>query len=168
MVNYGQGKVYAIECNETGKRYIGSTCKKTLAERLSLHTSNFRVWKKTGKHFMTSYDVLERGNYTIVLLELFPCTMKDELHARERHYIQTTECVNKYIPLRTQKEYKADFADVIHAYQKQYKIDNIDKIKAPYKCEVCECGIQCCEISRHEKTKKHVRNLSKQQQTEPV
>eukprot|EP00952_Eustigmatos_sp_NYUAD-ZCMA_P009908 40808-Eustigmatos_ZCMA.PRE.1 len=55
--------------------------------------------------YVTSYKVIESGDYDIVLIEDFPCDNKEQLHARERHYIETLECVNKVIPNRTSAEY---------------------------------------------------------------
>jgi hypothetical protein len=40
-------------------------------------------------HYATSFSVLVEGNnYEIVLLESYPCSCKEELHARERWYIE--------------------------------------------------------------------------------
>ena len=51
-------------------------------------------------HFTTSFKILENNNYYIELIELFECTCKDELCARESYYIKSLECVNKVIPGR--------------------------------------------------------------------
>ena len=181
MVNYGNSKIYEIVCNVTGLRYVGSTTKKTLAQRLAEHVYKFRAWKKGDGFYVTSFKVLEGGNYSMVLLELFPCTIKDELHARERHYIQSLECVNKIVPLRTKAEYYVDNTDYINERQKryklehvdelatknrQYRVDNAETIKAkksqPHLCETCDCSVRHCEIARHTKTKKHLNNVHKQ------
>jgi hypothetical protein len=71
MTDYQKGKIYRIVCNITGLTYYGSTCEPTLARRLAKHVGNYKRFKD-GKEesYMTSYKVLEGGDYTIVLVEL--------------------------------------------------------------------------------------------------
>ena len=124
MVNYANGKIYKIVCNITGKIYIGSTTL-SLSQRLVQHRTDYNGWKNGKRKFVTSFGIIENGNYDIVLLEEFPCENKEQLYQRERFYIESLICVNKVIPTRTNKEYRIDNADKI----KEYYIDNIDKIK---------------------------------------
>ena len=97
MVNYQLGKIYKIVCNETGEQYIGATCQKKLCTRLAQHVSKHNN--------TTSRTIIDSGNYEICLIENYPCNCKDELHMRERFFIETLDnCVNKYIPGRTETE----------------------------------------------------------------
>jgi hypothetical protein len=89
MVNYSNGKIYKIVCNITGDIYIGSTCEPILARRLAGHVGNYKSYLNGKYHYVTSYKIIEQGNYDIVLIELFPCDTKDQLHARESYYTQT-------------------------------------------------------------------------------
>ena len=126
MVNYQDGKIYKIVCDDKDLVYIGSTCEPTLARRLTKHKSSYRDWlKDNSKKYMTSFKVLEKNNFDIILVESCPCNSKDELHKRERHYIETIQCVNKYVPGRTIKEYYGINKDKI----KEYREANKDKIK---------------------------------------
>ena len=118
MVNYQLGKIYKIVCNTTGLIYIGSTAEPILARRLAKHRGDYKCYLVGKKHYITSYKVLENENFEIVLLENFSCNTKDELHSRERFYIESNECVNKVIPTRTPQE-----------YHKQYYELNKDEIK---------------------------------------
>lgn len=79
----------------------------------------------------------------ITLKEKFPCNDNDELHARERFYIDNNDCVNKNIPGRTAEEYKNDNKVKI-SEQKKEKYD-------------CNCGGKYTNQNkaRHEKTTKH-------------
>ena len=43
MVNYKNGKIYKIECNETGEVYYGSTTRK-LCDRMTDHRRGYRFW----------------------------------------------------------------------------------------------------------------------------
>ncbi len=98
MVNYELGKIYKIIDNTNGNVYVGSTCEPTLAKRLAKHRDNYKSHcKGTSIHYITAFDIIANNNYDIVLLESYPCQSKDELFKRERHYIETTECINKYI-----------------------------------------------------------------------
>jgi hypothetical protein len=95
MVNYQLGKIYKIIDLETNECYIGSTCEPTLAQRLAKHVANHKAYiKGTGNH-CTSYSIIEKDDYDIVLIETYPCNSRDELHARESHFTQTMTCVNK-------------------------------------------------------------------------
>ena len=104
MVNYNLGKIYKLVSGDL--TYIGSTCEPTLARRLAGHRSDYNRWKAGKSHFVTSFKILEQGNYDMVLIEDCPCEKKDQLHKRERYYIDTLECINKVIPGRTMDEYK--------------------------------------------------------------
>jgi hypothetical protein len=112
-MDYSNGKIYKIVCNTTGKCYIGSTCSPYLSTRLAQHRNNFKSFLKGKFNYVSSYEVLENNNYDIVLLELFPCSCKEELLARERFYIENTECVNL---IQTIIKLKETFAIKQHQY----------------------------------------------------
>jgi len=128
MPDYNNGKVYRIVCNETGEQYIGSTTV-SLSRRLAEHVYNIK--RNNG---CKSSSIINRGNYQIVLVEDCPCESKEQLLRRERYYIETMVCVNKFIPLRTPKEYRDSNKDEIRVKKKEYRESNKDKISA-YKKE---------------------------------
>ena len=85
-------------------------------------------------HFLgSSKQVLIYDDAKIVLIELVGCKSKEELLAREAHYIRNNECVNKRIEGRTQQEYIKTYRDAnkdsIKEYQKTYDELNKDKRK---------------------------------------
>lgn len=110
MTNYSKGKIYKIVCDTTGKVYVGSTTKQYLSQRLFAHYDAYCKYLSGCKHATrtTSFEVLEEMNYSIVLIEEYPCRSKDELLRRERHYIERMDCVNRSVPTRTKQEYKRD------------------------------------------------------------
>jgi len=125
MPDYSLSKIYQIICNTTGKRYIGATCQKKLCTRLAQHVANRK------RNDCSSKEIIDNGNYEIVLIESYPCSSKDELHQRERFYIQSMECVNKNIPCRTEtenKEYQKEWCaynkEQIQKYKKEWYADN--------------------------------------------
>ena len=155
MVNYQLGKVYKIECNETGLIYVGSTCEPTLARRLAKHVSSYKRYLKVKKEYITSYKIIENGNYDISLLEKFPCASKEELHARERYWICKLNCVNKRIECRTRQEYRNETKNHI-----KYYYDNIEKIrKREGKIIICDCGVK----HRHHDKARHLRSMYHQE-----
>ena len=128
MPDYQKGKIYKLVSDHTDEIYIGSTCQ-LLCHRLSQHARDFRE----GKNKCTCKNMFELGKVKIVLIENVPCDSKEELYKRERHYIETMNCVNKAIPGRTMGRQV-----------------------------VCECGLTSTysHLSRHKRTKKHF-NLMK-------
>jgi len=126
MPDYQNGKIYKITAGNL--TYIGSTCEPTLARRLANHVVNCRCWKNGTRNFTTSFPLIETGQYEITLIELFPCGSRDELNARERFHIESTVCVNKYIPCRTGKEYREANADTIREKKNAYYATNADRL----------------------------------------
>jgi hypothetical protein len=116
-MNYQEGKIYKIV--GSGLTYYGST-KQTLKARINKHK-----YQKC----CSSKQIINNGNYEILLIELFPCNTKEELKTRERWYIENNDCVNKYIPNRTKKEWYTENKDKNDETTKQYAIINKEKIQ---------------------------------------
>jgi hypothetical protein len=163
---YQNGKIYKIVCNKTNLVYIGSTTEKYLSNRLKGHRWDYNKFLNGKKKIMTSYKILENGDYYIELVESYPCNSKDELLVRERYYFDNIECVNKLKPSSTleekkeqRKQHYEDNKEKMKEYKKQYREDNKEKILKKEKIKfICECGSECrlSEKSRHEKSKKHI------------
>jgi len=158
MVNYQDAKIYKLV--GYGKTYYGSTTQ-ALCQRKQGHKRN-----KDCK----SIEIFNLGdNVDIVLVENYACENKEELHQRERYYIENNECINKVIPLRTRKEHYLDNKDKIKKYyednkdkikqvEKKYRENNNDIIKQKKSIKItCECGseVRKADISKHLKTTKH-------------
>lgn len=114
--DYSKGKIYEIVCNINGDIYIGSSCQTYLSQRLALHVRSFRRWKKGKDSYCSSYSIIERNDYKIILIENYPCANSEELRARENYWITQKNCVNKRRALLTRetineerrRRYKAD------------------------------------------------------------
>ena len=124
MPDYQKGKIYKLVSDHTDQIYIGSTIQK-LSQRLTKHVSDFRKGRKTP---CNSKKLFELGNVKIILIENVPCDSKEELLKHERHYIETTNCVNKYIPGRTDAEYYHDNKEELLKQKKEYYHDNKEEI----------------------------------------
>ena len=127
MVNYANGKIYKI-CPISGEDdcYIGSTTQ-SLSGRMTLHRHTF-INISTGPKSKILFDKYGFENCKIILIKKFPCTCKEELHAEEAKHIKNNNCVNKYIPGRTRKEWRKDNKEQVLQKNKQYRQDNKDKI----------------------------------------
>jgi hypothetical protein len=114
MPDYSQGKIYKIEpiCeHEENEIYIGSTTLKYLSSRMCYHKTSYNRWKSNTHGKVMSFELFDKygfDNCVITLIENVDTNTKDELLQKERHYIQSMKCINKFIPLRTQKEYYLD------------------------------------------------------------
>ena len=131
MPDYKQGKIYKIVCNVTGSVYIGSTIQ-SLSMRLTGHRKNYKRFKGGKSSCCTSYQIIEQGNYDIVLIENCPCESKDELHRRERHFIESLKCVNKQLPTRTPKEYYQDVKERVKDYYEANQVHILEVHKQYY------------------------------------
>jgi hypothetical protein len=97
MINYQQGKIYKICSVQTDKIYIGSTCSETIDQRMENHIRTFNLWKNGIGRYVTSYDLLDKyQDCKIILIESYPCNNKEELHCRERYWIE----INKNVLIR--------------------------------------------------------------------
>jgi len=128
MVNYQNSSIYRMVCNVTGLQYIGSTTQ-PLHKRKHGHLGQYTAWKNGKKNYMTSFKVIENGDFDVVLLEKLECETKEQLHARERYYIETLECVNKFIPARTNKEYYQANIEDFHEKQRKYRAAHVEEMK---------------------------------------
>ncbi len=164
MSNYQNGKIYKIVCNITNEIYVGSTTL-SLSERLRNHTYDYKHYLNNKHNFISSFVIIERGNYDIVLLENCPCETKEQLLIRERYYFDTLNCINKYRPVITTKElcekkkdyhkqYFIENREEIKEQQKQYKVENKEKLTKLFNCE-CGGKYQKKHKSTHFKSERH-------------
>ena len=105
MVNYNNSKIYKIVSSQTDKVYIGSTTKDRLCQRMTGHRASYKSYLNKKYHYVSSFEIVKYDDAEIILIEAFPCKNKDELHKRERYWIENTkDCINKLIPTRAKKE----------------------------------------------------------------
>lgn len=140
---YENGKIYKIVSDQTTRIYIGSTCQK-LCRRMANHRIDYKRYRNSHKY--TVFKVLKYDDAKIVLIEDFPCGSKEQLFARERHYIESMVCTNKKIPGRTHKEYMKD----TNYYERHQKERDSQKVE-------CDCGMihSYGKTSRHKRSKRH-------------
>ena len=139
MLDWSKGKIYKVTCGETGNVYIGSTVR-SLNVRLNDHN--------TSSNRCETRDFI---NPKIELLEDYPCETRDELHWKEREWMEKTDCVNERRPIVTLEEYRER--------HKKYKKENREKINEKFNCE-CGGKFTCSNKAHHLKTKKHIKFIS--------
>jgi GIY-YIG catalytic domain len=130
-INYNNSKIYKIVSPTTDKIYIGSTTQ-PLCKRIAEHLSNYRqsIVGNT-KRYMTSYEILKLGDYSIKIIENCNFENKEQLRQREGYYIKLHRdiVVNKHIAGRTQKEWECDNKEHTAERKKQYGIDNKEQLR---------------------------------------
>lgn len=187
MVNYQNGKIYKIVSSLTDMIYIGSTTKKYLCDRMYYHRVGLKYWMSGKRGFVASFPILLYEDARIILIENHPCNSKDELRAREQHYIDLycdtvvnlqkaytgIDCsdmkeYNKQYYIDNQeyykqynKQYQKDNHKNYKQYQKQYRENNNKKINQKF---VCDCGNKYTyrNKARHERTQQHQNYVNNQ------
>jgi len=128
-MDYKNGRIYRL-VSPSALQYVGSTTQ-PLYKRKSVHKSKWKSGTNLTKSTMLFEDAKANGgDVEIFLLEEFPCQNKEQLYARERHWIETIEggCVNKVIPGRTSKEYREANREAHNQRQKAYREANREAI----------------------------------------
>ena len=123
MSKYQKSIIYKIFDNTNGNVYYGSTYN-LLRVRMNGH-------KTDANHDMgrASQQIILNGNYSYSRVEPYPCNSRQELHTRERYWIENFDCVNKNVPCRTNKEWRNDNKEKVKDYKTDYHIKNKEKIK---------------------------------------
>ena len=104
-MDYANGKIYMLEptCEyDEGDVYYGHTAT-TLVKRMSGHKN-----RNASCSSQILFNKYGQDNIRIVLMELCPCSSKDELKAIEAKYQRENKCVNKNIAGRTRPQWEKD------------------------------------------------------------
>ena len=129
---YQYGKIYQITDIGYNKCYIGSTTEK-LSQRMARHRINYKSFLNgKRRHDLSSFDLFDEfgvENCKIELVEYFKCDTLQELQKKEGEHIKKTECVNKCVAGRTNKEWREDNKEIIKEKKREYREQNKDKIK---------------------------------------
>ena len=185
-MEYSNGKIYKLVSSETDDIYIGSTCT-DLMKRKGKHKSDYKSWKDgTQKHTTASSKLFDLGGCVeIILIETYPCKNKNELSAREQHWMDKLKCINKNRAQTTvedkkilNREYRIKNQERLKANKANYYLENkdiaINKAKALYQqkkedikekhrqvlfCVTCESEYTYGNKSRHFKSAKHLNYL---------
>lgn len=167
MPDYSKGKIYRMDCNKTGLTYIGSTCY-TLPQRKAKHVYEY----KHDVQHTSSRKILENNDYTMTLIEDYPCLTANELKTRERYYMELHgNCVNILLPICDLKESQKRSREKPEAKKKKKEYYDThknelyqQKRKIGTQRVTCECGIEInrWHLQKHMKRKIHFSRLLSQ------
>ena len=138
MVNYNKSIIYKICCKDINIKeiYVGSTANE-LRKRKSKHKSDCNNVNSHSYNLNVYKFIRNNGgfsNWDIVEIEKYNCNDKQELHKRERFYIELLGAsLNSQIPNRSKKEYDEDNKDKILEKEKKRYEDNKEKILQQHK-----------------------------------
>ena len=165
MTDYSKSKIYQIKNVLDDDIYVGSTTE-PLAIRMTKHRHGAQRNPCT---LHTKMRELGPKAFFIELIEEYPCTSKQELNAREGHFIKERGTLNDKVAGRSPGEYYNDFkpqrlayaaqyraAHDRKTYDAQYRAEHKDKKKeqANVKVECDKCGkcILKYNLARHNRT----------------
>ena len=149
MPNYSNSIIYKVTSEHCDEFYVGSTTL-TDSQRLAQHARDFEKYKAGKYSYVTSFDILELGDYDITVLEHVNCNTRKELELREAHYINLYKdnIVNKVIVGRTRNQYRLD---------KKEKI--LEQAKEKNVCPTCWGKYTNSNRARHLKSTKHQQSI---------
>lgn len=125
MPDYSKGKIYTIRNKDDNtKIYVGSTTQFLIIR--------FKEHKRKSKQINSIlYKEVNNDwtNWYIELYENYSCSSKKELLKKEGEIIRLIGTLNKVVQGRTKKEYKEDNIEKIKEYHKYYRNEKADKLK---------------------------------------
>jgi transcription-repair coupling factor (superfamily II helicase) len=152
-VNYSNTMMYKIVSNDLNIRdcYVGSTTDFT--KRKYRHKSDCTN-ANSEKYNLKVYQFIRNNgnwhNWSMVLIEMYPCTNHLESSQRERFWCENLNAtLNSMVPSRSQKEYTVDNKEHIREQHKQYFKTNKEHMTEQHK--------QYCKTN-----KEHIREQNKQ------
>jgi len=150
MNQFKNGKIYKIVDNTCDKIYIGSTIQ-SLKSRLWHHQSDYRL-----NHNVSSRYILQNNDYSIELLQCFPCDNRQQLHEKEQEYMSLygDRCVNVKKAFLTEEQRERSFKNY---YEKNKETLLAKKTERNKIYTECPCGgrYNTAHRARHFKTNKH-------------
>jgi hypothetical protein len=174
IIDYSKTMMYKIVSNDLNIRecYVGSTTEFT--KRKCNHKSNCANINSTMYNFKVYKFIRDNGNWenwSMILIEMYPCVNHLESLQRERYWCENLNAtLNSVVPSRTKleydsdhklqrKQYTVDNKEHIVEQSKQYNVKNMEKIKYRKNtvliCMQCGCSYTRANKARHERSEKH-------------
>ncbi len=98
------GYIYKISSNQTPLVYFGSTTTRPCL-RKAIHRYQYKAFLNNKNNYLSAFEVVKYPDHKFEVVETVKFDDKNDLRARERHYIDSHNCCNSNIPGRTPKEY---------------------------------------------------------------
>ena len=91
-------RIYKISSPHTDKVYIGSTYR-TIKRRLQNHVESYKRYRDGRYNYVTSFDILEFGDYKIEELDsLEKATAADQIRLERKTILEHKNACNKTLP----------------------------------------------------------------------
>ena len=134
MPNYQNSKIYKIiSPSNPDLIYYGATTQ-SLSVRMADHRRRSIKTNSSTNRSSASKEILcFDADAIIILVENYPCNSREELFKKESEYILNSDCVNKRLSYRTNKQYREDNKEEIKERGKKYYENNKDKVKEQHK-----------------------------------
>ena len=117
--NYQNTVIYKISCKEESSNdfYIGHSTNFNL--RVSLHKFYSKSYSNKLYEFIRAHGGW--SNFTMTVIEKYPCNSRAEAHLKERHVIEELKpTLNENIPCRSYKELREKNKEQYNAYMREY------------------------------------------------
>ena len=128
MRRYANGKIYKIVNDVDDQIFVGSTCKQRLCQRMAMHRADFcRFLEDDSRDFEIKlyFHILEIGqdHFRIELIENYACETKEQLRAREGHWLSLLHpSLNIKITGITLEEYRLENVDAMRAHRRKRQL----------------------------------------------
>jgi len=161
-IDYSKTIIYKIVCNDMTitDLYVGSTVDFTC--RKNIHKSTCNRPNNKEYNYKIYQSIRANGgwqNWTMVMIEPFPCENRLQAERRERYwYEELSASLNGKCPSRTMAEYRQDNKEQIAEYIKQYRQENKEQIAEQMKQRYQENKEKLKEYQRKYYLKKKSRN----------
>ena len=177
LLDLKKGTIYKLQCQITGKVYIGRTTaeieKATKRNLVNFKRYNHGTYKTNDRMF----EIFAHNNYNVTILEIIHELANEtdfplKLRKLQRFYIkQYVDAVNIVMPSRTLKEYYVENVADIAQQMREYYVDNKETLLQHNKeyrqrvkpllsqkvtCEICGKQIMKGYLRCHNKTKYHL------------
>lgn len=132
-MDYKNGKVYVIRNVVNDKVYVGSTTQ-ILSKRFHKHKHQINCQRHKNYPLYVAMREIGVENFYIELIENFPCNSKEELHAREGHYIREfnsyKEGYNALVSGRDKQQYYQEEKEYVNQHNKEnYEKNKEERLK---------------------------------------
>jgi len=173
-IDYNKTQMYRFVCNDTAVQecYVGSTTnwiKRKAQHKYNCATETYKCYNL--KIYQTIRANGGWGNWSMVLIEDYPCDNDLEKRKRERYWQEHYDAkMNSRLAqssmkewYETHKEYHKEYRETHKEYQKEYYETHKKQIANQRGEKVtCKCGciVSRNKLQRHQRTLKHLELIS--------
>lgn len=130
MIDYSKTKIYKITCNETHESYIFYTTTRFVCQRLNTYRVKYYDYKcGYNKRFHPIFNIFKGNNYSIELIENYPCHHRHEIEYRIFEINKNNFLENKNKIMNDENEPKRTRYELILEIEKTSNLLQYPKLK---------------------------------------